>query len=518
MIGRVSGYIGVFAVGGVVALAPSAVRSQSTMPSYLQEVVSYHAPFFLHETAVNIPNVEAKDQILPVDFDGDLNGQNNYDDAYNPSSVVNGVPVVYTSVVETGATSDRGYYFLGYYLYHPQDGGQSFSTLLGQVVRPGHEHDFEGAYFVVKKSPYLPYGELQVALTQAHGALLPFVAVGAEYTGGGAYSPAGDGWVGIVNTWHDFGFPSYRPVVAVRARTHANYMAQNFANGDSHFGIDPNSPDTQMGAFVAQIHGDDAADAIIYAPIPMWYPPSTGVVPQRLGPTVRGGEWGYGLVEVAASPLWAQHATLGLFTGNFLSFAGGGGGYDIFWQSGTYRGNTTDPNGSANPMWQWLGGTGECAHNFSYECWYSFDVDNTGSSMSRGHWPESPNYGRLLTDPAAEIAMRFPWLPELSEPVVYNPYISVSPPCCGGQELTVGITGPDQVNNDWTSTWTATVSGGTAPYTYSWSGLFYGTSSSVSGSVSSSDDLYLDVTDAVGTHVSVSKYISATGCTGPNLC
>jgi len=40
-------------------------------------------------------------------------------------------------------------------------------------------------------------------------------------------------------------------------------MAQNFANGDSHFGIDPNSPDTQMGAFVAQIHGDDAADAII---------------------------------------------------------------------------------------------------------------------------------------------------------------------------------------------------------------------------------------------------------------
>jgi hypothetical protein len=84
--------------------------------------------------------------------------------------------------------------------------------------------------------------------------------------------------------------------------------------------------------------------------------------------------------------------------------------------------------------------------------------------------------------------------------------------------LTVSISGPDMVNTDWYSTWIAEVSGGTAPYTYSWSGLFYGSGSSISGTTSSGGDLILDVYDAVGGHATFTKTVASTGCAGQNLC
>lgn len=88
----------------------------------------------------------------------------------------------------------------------------------------------------------------------------------------------------------------------------------------------------------------------------------------------------------------------------------------------------------------------------------------------------------------------------------------------GGQTLTAAISGPDAVNTDWYSTWSAQVSGGTPPYTYSWSGLFYGNGSSVSGSTSSTGDLILDVYDAASSHVTSTKTVTSTGCSGQYLC
>jgi hypothetical protein len=84
--------------------------------------------------------------------------------------------------------------------------------------------------------------------------------------------------------------------------------------------------------------------------------------------------------------------------------------------------------------------------------------------------------------------------------------------------ITAAISGPDAVNYDWYSTWSAEVSGGTPPYTYGWSGLFYGSGSSISGSTSSSGTLKLDVYDAVGVHANTSKWVTATGCGGQYLC
>ncbi len=88
----------------------------------------------------------------------------------------------------------------------------------------------------------------------------------------------------------------------------------------------------------------------------------------------------------------------------------------------------------------------------------------------------------------------------------------------GGQTLTAAISGPDAVNTDWYSTWGAQVTGGSAPYTYSWSGLFYGSGSSISGSTSTSGDLILDVYDAAGSHVTTTKTVTSTGCSGQYLC
>jgi hypothetical protein len=84
--------------------------------------------------------------------------------------------------------------------------------------------------------------------------------------------------------------------------------------------------------------------------------------------------------------------------------------------------------------------------------------------------------------------------------------------------LTASISGPDVVNTDWYSTWSADVAGGTPPYTYAWSGLFYGSSSSVSGTTSAGGDLILDVYDAAGAHTTATKTVSSTGCSGQNLC
>jgi hypothetical protein len=57
------------------------------------------------------------------------------------------------------------------------------------------------------------------------------------------------------------------------------------------------------------------------------------------------------------------------------------------------------------------------------------------------------------------------------------------------------------------------VSGGTPPYTYQWSGDFFGTDSSVSGTVTESSILYLDVWYAIGAHVAYST--SLTRCPSP---
>jgi len=80
------------------------------------------------------------------------------------------------------------------------------------------------------------------------------------------------------------------------------------------------------------------------------------------------------------------------------------------------------------------------------------------------------------------------------------------------------INGPSVLNDDWTGTWTASVTGGRRPYTYQWGGFGYGSNSSYSGNPGYTSDLTLDVWDADGAHVSTSFTVTVTGCSGGNIC
>lgn len=78
--------------------------------------------------------------------------------------------------------------------------------------------------------------------------------------------------------------------------------------------------------------------------------------------------------------------------------------------------------------------------------------------------------------------------------------------------FTVSISGPSVVSPyDDFCEWSASVSGGEAPFQYQWSGILTGTSSTVSGSVSSPGWLYVDVFSNDGRIRSNSKYVTTSG-------
>src|SRR5579884_3513501 len=75
--------------------------------------------------------------------------------------------------------------------------------------------------------------------------------------------------------------------------------------------------------------------------------------------------------------------------------------------------------------------------------------------------------------------------------------------------LSAVISGPTGVPSGDSGTWFASVGAqGTAPYTYSWSGLFSGTASSVSGSPMASGYLYLQINDSAGHSANASWYVT----------
>lgn len=501
------------------------LSAQDAITSRLFDVVRYNAPAIIAEVqtqycstrpnqncAPNLNLARQTDHLLPVDFDYDHLGNNSVSHllaAYVPDAR----PVVYYSIEETGMDDSEGFFYIGYYFYHAQDGG---AYIAGQFVDRGHEHDMEGIFMVVQKQPYLPYGRPILAMTEAHGALLPFGVPGQidfnqTLTTGGVGS-----WRGQVEFWYDSYFGVSRPVVAIRSGTHGTYMAQDCsANSGSYywdgFGVD--LANTGPGVFSACIHSGTALSLLV----PSAYDPGVTDMPANAS----NGTWSYRLEEVAQSPLWAERTNSHVLLGgtNTLSL-----GYGLFAQDIFEPANYTES--TANPPWAWLGGPGSNGGIPGHSgYWYSFAMDGTFDvHHDPGQWSQIPVSSLIIDSGRAAYAYfqnyqnanGSAWANFLSLPVVHNGFHTTYPP----QPLTVAIEGTDYPPVGQLTTWDSQISGGRAPYTLQWSGdpQFYGSQPSISATFSDSSPhyLFLDVWDALGAHIAVSK--SLTVCTPQPVC
>lgn len=445
------------------------------------------------------------DHLMAVDFDGDHLGANNVHNM-DWGGILDSRPVVYFSIEETDTdAAGNGFFYIGYYFYHVRDGGSEVDAVPivgGVTIIGGHDHDLEGVFLIVRKTPFDPYGVPIAALTQAHGALLPYGVPGQidfSTALGEVYGPGG--WAGQVEFWTDYAMNRSRPVVAIRSSTHGTYMAQdaNPSTGsyfwDGYGAVIPNTP-ISSGAYT---HGD-AASWILYEPAPADY------YAGPMADDASAGTYWYRLQEVAPV-LWEERRNFGnFFGGGLISLGYSELGIDNF-----------DPGG-ANPMWQWQGGPGQRHGTWGHNgFWYSFAMDNTWNvHHDAGQWPTLYSAGRMLIaahDAALEYFPRYAGPPgptawySFGGATAYNAYYSAPPPV-PPNALYATINGPTYVEAGWTYTYSSTISGGTPPYTYQWSGLATGNGSTINLTPTTEQGtLYLDVYDASGGHVAVSTYI-----------
>ena len=113
----------------------------------LTEIAERYAPYVYHATE---PVGGRQDIISNIDFDGDLTGDNNWEnfDRYQLK------PTVYYAVLET-----ETHYFIAYHLFHPRDWSR-FTVWLNDT----HENDGENLQVVVRKKD----GRVVLLWTQAH--------------------------------------------------------------------------------------------------------------------------------------------------------------------------------------------------------------------------------------------------------------------------------------------------------------------------------------------------------------
>lgn len=104
------------------------------------------------------------DYITRYDFDGNLNGRDNWDNAGS-----NVDAAVYYSVLETST-----HYYLTYLFFHPRD------WIDHPFFETEHENDAEGVLEIVEKDGS-EYGSLKAAVTNAHADFF-------------SYKPASSGW------------------------------------------------------------------------------------------------------------------------------------------------------------------------------------------------------------------------------------------------------------------------------------------------------------------------------------
>lgn len=132
-------------VGSAQKLLPN--QGVAPVPDPLLPVARRYAPFIYHATD---KTGGRQDVLSNIDFDGDLIGNNNWENFEKYELK----PTVYYAVLET-----RTHYFISYHLFHPRDWNH-FTFYLHDT----HENDGENLQVVVRKAD----GRVILLWTQAH--------------------------------------------------------------------------------------------------------------------------------------------------------------------------------------------------------------------------------------------------------------------------------------------------------------------------------------------------------------
>ncbi|MEV7387354.1 hypothetical protein [Streptomyces sp. NPDC091215] len=163
------------------------------------------------------------DYITSYDYDGDLNGRNNWENTSQYPLAAH----VYYSVVQTPSFS-----YLLYMYFHPRDWSDGIIDNYQEDLTE-HENDSEGVLEVVANDGSA-HGQLKAAITVAHSNFYSWVPSGSDFTSG---QESVDGTLRLQGDPHDDGHG--RPFTTQQPNTHAawaeGYLSKErdqYANGD----------------------------------------------------------------------------------------------------------------------------------------------------------------------------------------------------------------------------------------------------------------------------------------------
>jgi hypothetical protein len=150
------------------------------------------------------------DMITRYDFDGNLNGRDNWDNAGSDTSAY-----AYYSVVETAT-----HWYLTYLFFHPRD------WVDHPLFETEHENDGEGVLLAVERNGS-DHGVLRGAVTVAHSDFFSYTPSGSTWTNG---AESIDGTLALAPSPHD---AFQHPVTAQEAKGHGlKAHPQYKINGD----------------------------------------------------------------------------------------------------------------------------------------------------------------------------------------------------------------------------------------------------------------------------------------------
>lgn len=153
------------------AAAASAAAASAAAPAFRAELALRYAP--IHHQDVHTRGAHAlsgaADYLTAVDFDGDNDAGNNWDNAGDPRFALSAH--AYFSVVETPS-----HWFITYDFFHPRDWSSTF-------FETEHENDSEGVLLVVARDGSR-FGALRAAVTVVHSDFYSFVPATSRWASG----------------------------------------------------------------------------------------------------------------------------------------------------------------------------------------------------------------------------------------------------------------------------------------------------------------------------------------------